>query len=132
MSIPTVQPQEAGKTTKPMASAEDMIAALNALAPEPDAVAAMRIAELFLAIVKAKQRSASKQQILMLLSEMGLTLHPKKFDKLYQAELKARNGLGERVCCIACGQALLAKNYQHSEETTSRVDTTNTDTEANA
>lgn len=106
MSTPTVQPQEATKTANPMASAEAMIAALEALAPEADAVAAMRIAELYPAIFKATQRFASKQQILLLLSKMGLTLHPKKFDKLYRAERKARNDRGERSCCIACGQAL--------------------------
>jgi hypothetical protein len=106
MSTSTEQSQEAIKTAKLMASVEDMIAALEALAPEADAVAAVRIAELFPTIVKAKQRAASKQQILVLLSGMGLALHPKKFDKLYNAELKARNDLGERYCCIACGQRL--------------------------
>lgn len=106
MSTPTVQAKETITSAKLMASAADMIAALDALAPEPDAVAAMRIAELFPAIVSAKHRAASKQQILVLLGQMGLVLHPKKFDKLYNAELKARNDLGERYCCIACGQRL--------------------------
>lgn len=111
---------------QPMASVEDMITALDALVPEADAVAALRFAELFPAIVKAKQRAATKQQILTLLAEMGLTLHPRKFDALYNAEMELRNNLGERYCCIACGQPLRAKDHSRAKESLTLTDGTGT------
>lgn len=89
-----------------MASAEEMIEALDTLQPDETAVAAIRIAELFPALIRARERSNTTQQILALLGKLGLSLHPKKFQRLFNAELKARNERGERYYCAVCRQNL--------------------------
>jgi hypothetical protein len=91
---------------KSMACIDDMIEALDALQPDETTVAAMRIAELFPALIRAKERSNTTHQILTLLGELGLSLHPKKFQKLFNAELKVRNERGERYRCTTCRQSL--------------------------
>lgn len=114
---------------QPMASVEDMITALEALEPDSDTVRAMLFGQLFPIIVRKKAENCSDQQILVCLAKLGLPLHTKTYAKLCNAELKARNELGERMCCVTCGQPLHVKEQRPAEESTSLVDTTDIHTE---
>jgi hypothetical protein len=129
MSTSPQQPQAPTTTAKSMASTEDMIAALEALVPDPDTLRAIRFGQLFPIIVRKKAENCSDQQILNCLAKLGLLLHTKTYAKLFNAELKARNELGERVCCVTCGQPLHVKEQRPAEESTSLVDTTDIHTE---
>ncbi|WP_329741437.1 hypothetical protein [Dyella sp. A6] len=104
---------------KPAATAEDIIAALDTLEPDADSQAAMLIAATFPALKQAMDRGNSKQRILALLSDKGVTLHPKKFDRLFNAELNARNERGERFCCVTCGQSITKQKDRGSTSVTS-------------
>lgn len=119
MSISSNFPVETLPMAKSMASIEDMMNALDALQPDETTVAAMRIAELFPALIRAKMRSNTTQQILALLGDLGLSLHPKKFQKLFNAELRNRNERGERYCCTACHQQLPSGRHVAESKVTS-------------
>lgn len=106
MSTSMQLPHESTTTAKSMASAEDMIAALEALKPDPDTLRAIRFGQLFPIIVRKKEENCSDQQILGCLAEVGLPLHTKTYAKLFAAELRVRNERGERVCCPQCGEPL--------------------------
>lgn len=116
MSTSTEQSQEAIKPAKLMAPVEDMIAALEALAPDPDTLRAIRFGQLFPIIVRKKGENCSDQQILSCLAELGLPLHAKTYAKLFAAELQVRNDRGERVRCPQCDQPLQGKERHAANE----------------
>lgn len=129
MSTNIEQPQNMAAMPKSMATAEEMIAVLEALKPDPDTVRAMLFGQLFPIIVRKKAENCSDQQILICLANLGLSLHTKTYAKLCAAELKARNERGERICCEKCGHPLHAKEPRNVEESASLSDTTNINTE---
>jgi len=122
MSTNIEQPQNMAAMPKSMATADEMIAALEALKPDPDTVRAMLFGQLFPIIVRKRAENCSDQQILACLANLGLPLHTKTYAKLCTAELKARDERGERIYCEKCGHPLHAKEPHHAEESASLAD----------
>lgn len=108
---------------------DDIILELDAMKPDAEAQMAIDFAEIFLPVKAAKERGVPPKQIIEGLKKKWPDLHHATFRKLFNAELVARNELGERVCCVTCGQPLHVKEQRPAEESTSLVDSTDIHTE---
>jgi len=97
---------KASVAAKSVASPSEIIDALNAMTLDDEASTALAFAEYFPAIVAANNRGLSTPAILKMLERMGVHMHHATYNKLFKAELKARNDRGERFCCATCGAAL--------------------------
>lgn len=111
---------------------DDIARGIDFLEPDEETKLRSKYARIHANVASAVARGIPQRQILESLKAKGFDFHHATFAKLFRAEQVVRDGQGERVCCVTCGQLLVAKESTHTEASAHEVETNSIVTEVTA
>lgn len=94
---------------------DDIALGLDFLEPDEETKLRSKYARIHPNVASAVARGIPQRQILELLKAKGFDFHHATFAKLFRTEQVVRDEQGERICCVTCGQLLVAKDSGHTE-----------------